>query len=92
MNLCIYRFAYLVYVFLQGAADQEVPVLYFPAKSGNGLSRRKRDWVIPDINVAENHRGPYPLKISQVRGKKGCHLQFHAELIHRHMLWSVMVV
>uniref|UniRef100_A0A3Q3WKR4 Cadherin-1 n=1 Tax=Mola mola TaxID=94237 RepID=A0A3Q3WKR4_MOLML len=51
----------------EGAADQEVPILYFPAKSGDGLRRRKRDWVIPDINVPENSRGPYPLKISQIR-------------------------
>ncbi|XP_070696560.1 B-cadherin-like [Pempheris klunzingeri] len=46
--------------------DPQVPVLLFP-KSVGGLKRRKRDWVIPDINVAENDRGPYPLKISQIR-------------------------
>nr|XP_046258839.1 B-cadherin-like isoform X4 [Scatophagus argus] len=46
-----------------------VPVLHFP-KSGEGLRRRKRDWVIPDINVAENDRGPYPLKISQIRSSE----------------------
>ncbi|XP_041802909.1 B-cadherin-like [Chelmon rostratus] len=48
---------------------REVPVLHFP-KSGEGLSRRKRDWVIPDINVAENDRGPYPLKVSQIRSNE----------------------
>lgn len=53
-------------VFVQGEMEAQVPVVYFP-KSGGGLRRRKRDWVIPDINVAENNKGPYPLKISQVR-------------------------
>lgn len=47
----------------------EVPVLTFP-KSGEGLRRRKRDWVIPAINVPENDRGPYPLKISQIRSSE----------------------
>lgn len=50
----------------ESAADPQVPVLHFP-KSSEGLRRRKRDWVIPDINVAENNRGPYPLKVSQIR-------------------------
>lgn len=54
-------------IFFQSAADPQVPVLHFP-KSGEGLKRRKRDWVIPDINVAENDRRDYPLKVSQVRG------------------------
>ncbi|XP_026164644.1 cadherin-1 isoform X2 [Mastacembelus armatus] len=47
-----------------------VPVLHFP-KSGEGMRRRKRDWVIPDISVAENNRGPFPQKISQIRSDKG---------------------
>lgn len=53
-------------MFLQNVNDPQVPVLYFP-KSGEGQRRRKREWVIPDINVPENNRGPFPLKISQVR-------------------------
>ncbi|KAM7408122.1 hypothetical protein PAMA_002007 [Pampus argenteus] len=53
----------------ESAADPQVPVLHFP-KSGEGLRRRKRDWVIPDINVAENNRGPYPLKVSQIRSNE----------------------
>lgn len=53
--------------------EAQVPVVNFP-KSGGGLRRRKRDWVIPDINVPENHKGPYPLKISQVRKTLGVFL------------------
>lgn len=44
----------------------QVPVIYFP-KRQKGLKRKKRDWVIPDINFSENDRGPYPCKVSQVR-------------------------
>ncbi|XP_076600045.1 cadherin-1-like [Chaetodon auriga] len=54
---------------VDSANDMEVPVLHFPV-SGAGLRRRKRDWVIPDINVAENDRGPYPLKVSQIRSNE----------------------
>ncbi|XP_053731548.1 cadherin-1 [Synchiropus splendidus] len=50
----------------QSSGAPDVPVLYFP-KSTRGLSRRKRDWVIPDLSVVENDRGPYPLKVSQIR-------------------------
>ncbi|XP_034464195.1 cadherin-1-like isoform X1 [Hippoglossus hippoglossus] len=53
----------------ENATTPEVPVLNFP-KSGDGLRRRKRDWVIPDINVPENLRGPYPLKVSQIRSSE----------------------
>ncbi|XP_067308421.1 cadherin-2 isoform X2 [Pseudorasbora parva] len=31
------------------------------------LKRIKRDWVIPPINVAENSRGPFPLKLVRIR-------------------------
>ncbi|KAF3708625.1 Cadherin-1 Epithelial cadherin [Channa argus] len=51
------------------ADDPEVPVLNFPKSSG-GLKRKKREWVIPDINVAENTRGPFPFKISQIRSSE----------------------
>uniref|UniRef100_A0A8C4FCX2 Cadherin-1 n=1 Tax=Dicentrarchus labrax TaxID=13489 RepID=A0A8C4FCX2_DICLA len=56
-------------VFSQSAADPQVPVLHFP-KHGDGLKRRKRDWVIPDLNVPENDRGPYPLRVSQIRSNE----------------------
>ncbi|XP_074532655.1 cadherin-1-like [Halichoeres trimaculatus] len=49
--------------------EQPVPVVVFP-KSSKGLSRRKRDWVIPEINVVENDRRDYPLKISQIRSNE----------------------
>ncbi|XP_075902400.1 B-cadherin-like isoform X1 [Nelusetta ayraudi] len=47
----------------------KAPVIYFP-KPTKGLRRKKRDWVIPDINVSENNRGPYPLKVSQIRSSE----------------------
>uniref|UniRef100_A0A7N9AUM8 Cadherin-1 n=1 Tax=Mastacembelus armatus TaxID=205130 RepID=A0A7N9AUM8_9TELE len=59
-----------LYLFSQDGSNPLVPVLHFP-KSGEGMRRRKRDWVIPDISVAENNRGPFPQKISQIRSDKG---------------------
>ncbi|KAM4599900.1 B-cadherin-like [Fundulus diaphanus] len=47
-------------------ADPQIPILDFP-KSSQGLKRRKRGWVIPPLSVSENHRGPYPLYIAQIR-------------------------
>uniref|UniRef100_A0A3P9HGE9 Cadherin domain-containing protein n=1 Tax=Oryzias latipes TaxID=8090 RepID=A0A3P9HGE9_ORYLA len=44
------------------AGHPDVAVLYFP-KSSKGLRRRKRDWVIPPINIPENSNGPFPLKM-----------------------------
>ncbi|XP_076142786.1 cadherin-1-like isoform X2 [Alosa pseudoharengus] len=46
-----------------------VPVLVFP-KSFGGLRRRKRDWIIPPINFPENSRGPFPLKMVQIKTSK----------------------
>ncbi|CAI5682124.1 unnamed protein product [Oreochromis niloticus] len=51
------------------AADAQVPVLQFP-EPGEGLKRRKRDWVIPPLNVPENQRGTYPLKVAQIRSNE----------------------
>uniref|UniRef100_A0A8C9Z9I4 Cadherin domain-containing protein n=1 Tax=Sander lucioperca TaxID=283035 RepID=A0A8C9Z9I4_SANLU len=48
--------------FQRSATDQQVPILEVP-KSGEGLRRKKREWIIPDLNVVENDRGPYPLKV-----------------------------
>uniref|UniRef100_A0A3Q2QJW1 Cadherin-1 n=1 Tax=Fundulus heteroclitus TaxID=8078 RepID=A0A3Q2QJW1_FUNHE len=50
----------------EGAADPQIPILDFP-KSSQGLKRRKRDWVIPPLSVSENHRGPFPQFIAQIR-------------------------
>uniref|UniRef100_A0A3B5QXM6 Cadherin-1 n=1 Tax=Xiphophorus maculatus TaxID=8083 RepID=A0A3B5QXM6_XIPMA len=45
----------------------QVPILYFP-KSNPGLKRSKRFYgVVPPLNVAENHRGPYPLVLAPFR-------------------------
>ncbi|KAF1376075.1 hypothetical protein PFLUV_G00226860 [Perca fluviatilis] len=53
----------------ESATDQPVPILQFP-KSVEGLRRRKREWVIPPLSVVENDRGPYPLKVSQIRSNE----------------------
>uniref|UniRef100_A0A671V8Y9 Cadherin-1 n=1 Tax=Sparus aurata TaxID=8175 RepID=A0A671V8Y9_SPAAU len=55
-------------LFSQSAAH-DVPILHFP-KSGEGLRRRKREWVIPVISRSENDKGPFPLKISQIRSNE----------------------
>ncbi|XP_010790091.1 cadherin-1-like, partial [Notothenia coriiceps] len=53
----------------QSVADQPVPILHF-RKASSGLRRRKRDWVIPVISVSENVRGPFPLRVSQIRSNE----------------------
>ncbi|XP_035770906.1 B-cadherin-like [Neolamprologus brichardi] len=53
----------------EDTTDPQVPVLQFP-KSGGGLRRRKRDWAIPPLNVPENLRGKYPLKVAQIRSNE----------------------
>uniref|UniRef100_A0A3Q2VT16 Cadherin-1-like n=1 Tax=Haplochromis burtoni TaxID=8153 RepID=A0A3Q2VT16_HAPBU len=49
-------------MFSQITNDPQVSVLQFP-KSGGGVRRRKRDWVIPPLSVTENKRGTYPQKV-----------------------------
>ncbi|XP_035422149.1 cadherin-1 [Cygnus atratus] len=44
-------------------------MLTFP-ESGPGLRRQKRDWVIPPISCLENHRGPFPMKLVQIKSNK----------------------
>ncbi|XP_058289247.1 cadherin-4 [Hylobates moloch] len=39
-------------------------------QNANGLRRRKRDWVIPPINVPENSRGPFPQQLVRIRSDK----------------------
>lgn len=49
--------------------EMELPsdqVLTFP-KSSTGLKRAKRGWVIPPFNVPENSRGPFPMKLAQIK-------------------------
>ncbi|XP_063347881.1 B-cadherin-like [Pelmatolapia mariae] len=53
----------------ENATDPQAHVLQFP-KSVGGLRRRKRDWVIPPLNVPENQRGTYPLKVAQIRSNE----------------------
>ncbi|NXC41458.1 CADH1 protein, partial [Penelope pileata] len=50
-------------LFLQDAMPA---VLTFPEH----LRRQKRDWVIPPISCLENHRGPYPMKLVQIKSNK----------------------
>ncbi|XP_008427220.1 B-cadherin-like [Poecilia reticulata] len=44
----------------------QAPILYFP-KSNPGLKRRKRGWVVPPSNVAENSRKKFPEFVVQIR-------------------------
>ncbi|KAL3972419.1 XC chemokine receptor 1 [Sarotherodon galilaeus] len=53
----------------ENATDPQAHVLQFPNSVG-GLRRRKRDWVIPPLNVPENQRGTYPLKVAQIRSNE----------------------
>uniref|UniRef100_A0A8C1AQ08 Cadherin-1 n=1 Tax=Cyprinus carpio carpio TaxID=630221 RepID=A0A8C1AQ08_CYPCA len=41
-------------------------VLTFP-KSSTGAKRAKRGWVIPPFQVPENSRGPFPMKLVQIK-------------------------
>uniref|UniRef100_A0A3B4Y9A4 Cadherin-1 n=1 Tax=Seriola lalandi dorsalis TaxID=1841481 RepID=A0A3B4Y9A4_SERLL len=52
----------------ESATEPQVPVIHFP-KSGDGLRRRKRGGI-PDLAVVENDRGPYPLKVAQIRSNE----------------------
>ncbi|XP_014877937.1 cadherin-1-like isoform X1 [Poecilia latipinna] len=49
--------------------NQQIPILDFP-KSNPGLKRRKRDWIIPPINIPENSRGPFPRFVAEIRSNK----------------------
>ncbi|XP_018412842.1 PREDICTED: blastomere cadherin-like [Nanorana parkeri] len=44
-------------------------VLIFPEKQA-GLKRRKRDWVVPPIQVSENARGTFPRPLVQIKSNK----------------------
>ncbi|RXN14599.1 cadherin-4-like isoform X2 [Labeo rohita] len=41
-------------------------ILTFP-KSSTGLKRAKRGWIIPPFNLPENSRGPFPMKLVQIK-------------------------
>ncbi|NXJ85637.1 CADH1 protein, partial [Trogon melanurus] len=53
----------------QQQQDVVPDALIFP-EHGQGLRRRKRDWVIPPINCPENERGPFPKKLVQIKSNK----------------------
>uniref|UniRef100_A0A3Q3WQ84 Cadherin-1 n=1 Tax=Mola mola TaxID=94237 RepID=A0A3Q3WQ84_MOLML len=46
--------------------QNELPLLEFPLMSG-AWKRIKREWVIPAINLPENHRGPYPQFLVKIK-------------------------
>ncbi|KAJ1083818.1 hypothetical protein NDU88_003973 [Pleurodeles waltl] len=48
---------------------QALPVITFPVAQP-GLSRKKRDWVIPPISVTENEKGTYPKRLVQIKSSK----------------------
>ncbi|XP_043937578.1 cadherin-3-like [Protopterus annectens] len=54
---------------LESPKISSLPVLTFP-KFNSGLSRHKRAWVIPPMNVAENLRGPFPLQLVQIKSSR----------------------
>ncbi|XP_018613344.1 cadherin-2-like [Scleropages formosus] len=46
---------------------REIVFLGQRSNSGGALKRRRRDWVIPSINVPENSRGPFPSELVRIR-------------------------
>ncbi|KAM5138145.1 EP-cadherin-like [Mantella aurantiaca] len=59
---------------LQGSKEKnnregKRPLLTFPEK-WTGMKRRKRDWVVPPIQVSENGRGPFPKRLVQIKSNK----------------------
>ncbi|XP_029447031.1 cadherin-2 [Rhinatrema bivittatum] len=53
--------------------SQKIREISFPAKQfkhGGHLSRQKRDWVIPPINVPENSRGSFPQELVRIRSDR----------------------
>ncbi|XP_010716465.1 B-cadherin [Meleagris gallopavo] len=50
--------------------DMTPAVLTFPKHDSGFLRRQKRDWVIPPISCLENHRGPYPMRLVQIKSNK----------------------
>uniref|UniRef100_A0A8C5MBN3 Cadherin 2 n=1 Tax=Leptobrachium leishanense TaxID=445787 RepID=A0A8C5MBN3_9ANUR len=55
---------------LQGS--HEIKEIKFPPvrKHNGSLQRRKRDWVIPTINVPENSRGTFPQELVRIRSDR----------------------
>ncbi|XP_027882022.1 cadherin-1-like [Xiphophorus couchianus] len=53
----------------QDPAGPQIPVLDF-IKSSPGQKRRKRSFVVPPLNIVENHRGPYPLFFALIRSDR----------------------
>ncbi|XP_051736022.1 cadherin-2-like isoform X1 [Ctenopharyngodon idella] len=52
----------------QDVFRRDIPEILFPSRLIDmSLKRMKRDWVIPPINVAENSRGPFPMKLVMIR-------------------------
>ncbi|XP_073706311.1 B-cadherin [Garra rufa] len=36
-------------------------------KTSNGMIRKKRDWLIPHVSIAENDKGPFPKAVVQMK-------------------------
>uniref|UniRef100_A0A8C3BVA1 Cadherin 1 n=1 Tax=Cairina moschata TaxID=8855 RepID=A0A8C3BVA1_CAIMO len=39
-------------------------------EAGPSLRRQKREWIIPPITTVENHKGPFPMKLVQIKSNK----------------------
>ncbi|XP_010716542.1 cadherin-1-like [Meleagris gallopavo] len=63
-------FTLLVLLVQDAASSVQGDVLTFPKHDSGFLRRQKRDWVIPPISCLENHRGPYPMRLVQIKSNK----------------------
>ncbi|KAM6430783.1 cadherin-1-like isoform 2-T2 [Liasis olivaceus] len=59
----------LSFLLQETGRSAQAEVLTFP-RSGPGLRRQKRDWVIPPLLCSENERGPFPKNLARIKSSK----------------------